>query len=117
MKLYAEPYMRAAGVPLVTGSLNLVLDEDWSLPDHRITLTADEVGRLVHLVPCRVHGHQCFIFRTQLAEETGGDAHRILELLSSIRLRDELGLADGDIVEVVIEDLPTVGPTAVSGAS
>jgi len=47
---------------------------------------------------------QCFIFRTVRAEQAGGDEHRVLEILSDVRLRDELGLDDGDTIEVVIDD-------------
>ena len=71
---------RAAFYP---GSLNLVLDDPWPLP-------------------CSVRGRRCFIFRTDLAEQTGGDEHRTLEILAAVCLRDDLGLTDGDKVEVIV---------------
>lgn len=117
IRVYADEYRRACGDALVPGSLNLVLDEGWSLPSGRLTLTAEKVGRLVHLVPCRVGNHGCFIFRTQLVEDTFGDEHRKLELLSSVRLRDELGVDDGDLVEVIVEERPIRNSTGSSGTS
>jgi CTP-dependent riboflavin kinase len=67
-----------------------------------MTLRPEEVGRLVHLVPCSVGGYRCFIFRTDLAEQTGGERHQTLEILSAVCLRDALGLIDGDEVQVVV---------------
>jgi CTP-dependent riboflavin kinase len=105
MTLHAEAYAAAVGVPLYPGSLNLVLNEPWALPPQRIRVSAEEVGRLVYLVPCSVGARPCFIFRTDMAEQAGGDEHRVLEILSDVRLRDELGLDDGDTIEVSIDDL------------
>jgi hypothetical protein len=36
--------------------------------------------------------------RTDIAEQAGGDEHRVPEILSDVRLRDELGGDDGDLV-------------------
>ncbi len=104
MTLYAEAYAAAAGVPLYPGSLNIVLEEPWALPPARLTLSAEAVGRLIYLVPCSVGSRRCFIFRTDMAERAGGDEHRVLEIVSDVRLRDELGVDDGDTVEVVVDD-------------
>lgn len=104
MTLYAEAYAAAVGMRLYPGSLNLVLEEPWALPRKRMTLSAEAVGRLIYLVPCSVGARHCFIFRTDMAERAGGDQHRVLEIVSHVRLRDELGVDDGDTVEVVLED-------------
>ncbi|MGH9157635.1 MAG: hypothetical protein ACRD1K_17770 [Acidimicrobiales bacterium] len=55
-------------------------------------------------MPCTVGSRRCFIFRTAQAEAASGDEHRILEILAEVRLRDVLGVADGDHVEVVVAD-------------
>ena len=39
-----------------------------------------------------------------MAERAGGDEHRVLEIVSDVRLRDELRVDDGDTVEVVVDD-------------
>ena len=88
MTLYASAYAAAVGVPLYPGSLNVVLEEPWALPPQRVSVSAQEVGRLIHLVPCSVAGRRCFIFRTDMAERAGGDEHRVLEIVSDVRLRD-----------------------------
>lgn len=103
MTLYADAYAGAAGAALFPGSLNVVLEEPWTLPPEKLRLDADLVGRIVYLVPCRVGARRCFIFRTERAEQAGGEEHRVLEILSAVRLRTELGVSDGDLVEVVID--------------
>ena len=103
MTLYAEAYAAAAGVPLYPGSLNVVLDEPWALSPQRIMVTAEQVGRLIYLVPCSVGARRCFIFRTDMADRAGGDEHKVLEIVSDVRLRDELGVDDGDTIEVVVD--------------
>lgn len=102
MTRYAGEYEAATGMALFPGSLNLIMEEPWSMSEAVITIPADRVGRRVHLVPCSVKGHRCFIFRTDMAQRAGGDEHQILELLADVRLRDALGVRDGDVVEVVI---------------
>jgi len=105
MTLYADAYAAIVGVPLHPGSLNLVLEEPWAFrPRVGITVSAEAVGCVIYLVPRSVGPRQCFIFRTVRAEQAGGDKHRVLEILSDVRLRDELGLDDGDTIEVVIDD-------------
>ena len=104
MTLYADAYAGAAGAALFPGSLNVVLEEPWTLPPEKLRLDADLVGRIVYLVPCRVGARRCFIFRTERAEQAGGEEHRVLEIVSTVRLRTELGVSDGDLVEVVVDD-------------
>jgi CTP-dependent riboflavin kinase len=104
MTLYADAYVATVGHSLYPGSLNLVLDEPWALPPQRIELSAEEVGRVIYLVPCSIGARRCFIFRTDRAERAGEDEHRVLEILSDVRLRDELGVDDGDRIEVVVDD-------------
>jgi CTP-dependent riboflavin kinase len=103
MMVHASAYTAATGIALYPGSLNLQLAQPWSLPTERTTLRAEDVGRVVHLVPCTVRGRRCFIFRTDSAEHSGDDERRVVEILSDVRLRDELNVSDGDLVEVLVD--------------
>ncbi|MDQ6797815.1 MAG: CTP-dependent riboflavin kinase [Actinomycetota bacterium] len=104
MTLYADAYATAVGAPLYPGSLNVVLEEPWLLPPDRLSVPAEAVGRLIHLVLCLVGARRCFILRTDMADRAGGGEHRILEIVSDVRLRDDLGVNDGDLMEVVVGD-------------
>ena len=104
MQMYAEHYEAATGMRLYPGSLNVRLAKPWPLPPNTIRLPAEHVGRLVHLVPCTVSTRRCFVFRTDNAERAGPHEQCVLEILSEVRLRDELGLTDGDEVEIVIHE-------------
>ena len=72
-----------------------------AIPEAQIS--AEEGGRLIYLVPCSVGARRCFIFRTDMAERAGGDEHKVLEIVSDVRLRDEFGVDDGDTIEVVVD--------------
>lgn len=102
MRTYGEHYEAATGMRLYPGSLNVRLPDPWPLPARTIRLPADRVGRLVHLVPCRVSGRRCFIFRTDNDERAGTNGRCVVEVLAEVKLRDALGLADGDVVEIVV---------------
>jgi riboflavin kinase, archaea type len=102
MELYSDEYAAATGVRLYPGSLNILLEDPWALPDETLQVSEEHVGRLVHLVPCLFIGRGCFLFRTDNAERIGGDEHLILEVLSDVQLRSAHGLSDGDIVEVTV---------------
>ena len=104
MRLYADHYEAAAGMALYPGSLNVLLAEPWSLPQATIRLPAKQVGRLVHLVPCSISGIQGFVFRTDKAERAGPTEQRVVELVAPMRLRDALGLVDGDTVEILVTE-------------
>lgn len=104
MRQHVKQYEAATGMTLYPGSLNVHLPEPWLLPDFTLTLPATSVGRLVHLVQCSVSGLPCFIFRTDNAEQAGPAEKRIVEVLAEVRLRDALGLADGDLVEIVVDE-------------
>lgn len=102
IELYSDGYAAATGLRLFPGSLNILLDDPWQLPDETLQVPEERVGRLVHLVPCQFMGRSCFLFRTDNAERLGGDEHLILEVLSDVRLRSAHGLSDGDVVEVTV---------------
>jgi riboflavin kinase, archaea type len=98
-----EHYFRKTGLHLYPGTLNLLLEGDWSVPANCMRLEAAEYGGRVsvNLVPCRVFDRAAFVLRTDL-NESGHGAHpkNLIEIATDIRLRDAYRLQDGDWVEV-----------------
>lgn len=100
-----DHYARKTGMQLFPGTLNLQLDEPWSLPPQRMRLEAQEYGGAVsvNLVPCTIFGRRAFILRTDANEEGRGHHPRtIIEIATDVKLRDEYHLQDGDSVEVEV---------------
>lgn len=104
MRKYRQAYRDATGVELVPGSLNVVLDRPYRLPeDGTVRLDPDQAGVGVTLVPCYIEGRRAFLFRTDRNEAgVGRHPRHIIEIVAELHLRDELGLEDGDRVEVVV---------------
>jgi riboflavin kinase, archaea type len=107
MQAYRELYEQVTGVALFPGSLNILLEHDWSLPDSRLRLEpADYGGRIgMNIVPCTISGLAAFIVRTDPTEAgTGDHSKSVIEIAAGVRLRDALGLHDGDVVEVIVSE-------------
>jgi riboflavin kinase, archaea type len=104
MTLYADAYEAVTGQRLVPGSLNVVLPYEWSLPDDPpVRLEPELVGVGMSLVPCRLEGVEAFIARTDRNDAgTGDHSRRVIEIVSSVHLRSELRLDDGDEVTISI---------------
>jgi riboflavin kinase len=101
-----EHYLRKAGMRFYPGTLNVRLDEPYSLPKQTIRLEASEYGGIVSvsMVPCVISGRKAFLLRTDANEEGRGHHPRtIVEIAADVRLRDFFGLQDGDVVEIEIE--------------
>jgi riboflavin kinase, archaea type len=97
-----EQYFRKTGLHLYPGTLNLLLDEAWSVPVNCMRLAAAENGGCVsvNLVPCLVFGRAAFVLRTDLnASGNGPHPKNLIEIVTDVRLRDVYGLQDGDWVE------------------
>lgn len=100
---YQAVYERHTGMVLYPGSLNVRLDEPWSLPAERVHIDGAEVGVGVNLVPCRVFDRAAFVMRTDANEAGTGDHPRtVVEIVSDVRLRDAYGLVDGAAVEITV---------------
>jgi riboflavin kinase, archaea type len=87
------------------GTLNIRLEDPYSLPPDVIRLEGSEYGGSVsvNMVPCTVCGRKAFVLRTDANEEERGDHPKtIVEIATDIRLRDLLCLEDGDLVEIEI---------------
>jgi riboflavin kinase len=99
-------YTQKTGMQFFPGTLNLRLDEPYSLPADVLRLEKEEYGGAVSvsMVRCRIFGRPAFLLRTD-ANESGRGHHpkNIIEIATDIKLRDRYRLHDGDIVEVDIE--------------
>ena len=96
-------YTQKTGMRLFPGTLNLRLDQPYSLPADVIRLEKEEYGGTVSvsIVPCRVFDRAAFLLRTD-ANEAGRGHHpkNVIEIATDIKLRDLYHLRDGDEVEV-----------------
>jgi riboflavin kinase, archaea type len=100
---HLDHYERKTGIYPVPGTLNLRLDEPFYLPEDVMCLEAAEYGgdKSVYIVPCEVNGRRALILRTDRNERgIGPHPKTIIEVAADFRLRDWLGVSDGDIVEV-----------------
>jgi riboflavin kinase, archaea type len=100
----SDHYRRKTGMTLFPGTLNLQLQEPYSLPLAGVLrLEAGEYGGSVsvNLVPCSIRGRRGFILRTD-ANESGRGHHpkTILEIASDVKLRDYFHLNDGNLLEI-----------------
>ena len=107
MEKLHEYYTAKTGMNLYPGTLNIELNSPFILPDNVIRLEKEEYGGTVSvsILPCEIFGRRAFILRTDKNASGEGDHPlTIIEVATDIRLRDEYGLVDGDIVEVSIMD-------------
>lgn len=98
-------YTQKTGLRLFPGTLNLRLEQPYSLPAEVIRLEKEEYGGTVsvNIVPCRIFDRAAFLLRTDANEAgTGHHSKNIIEIATDIKLRDAYHLADGDEVEVHI---------------
>ena len=108
MTLYADHDEACTGVRLYPGSLNLVLDREYRLPPEPPMRLPPEVlgGRVgMNIIPYTIMGRPAFVVRTDQNEAgLGHHGRHVIEVAADVRLRDELGLSDGDTVEIEIDD-------------
>jgi riboflavin kinase len=98
-----DHYLRKTGMHLYPGTLNIELNEPYTLPAKVIRLEGSEYGGTVsvNLVPCTIFGRRAFLLRTDANEQgTGHHPRTIVEVATDVKLREAFHLADGDIVEV-----------------
>jgi riboflavin kinase len=102
-----DHYYRKTGIHLFPGTLNVSLDEPFSLPPHVKRLEGEEYGGTVsvNILPCLILGRHGFILRTDANEEgRGHHPKNIVEVAADVKLRDQFQLADGDLVEIELCD-------------
>ena len=101
----AVHYRRKTGMDLFPDTLNVQLDEPYTLPKDVVRLEAREYAGTVsvNIVPCSIGGRSAFILRTDASEEGRGHHPKtIIEIATDVKLRDHLNLNDGDAVEIEI---------------
>jgi riboflavin kinase len=102
-----DHYERKTGMRLFPGTLNIELEEPYSLPARVIRLEGWEYDGSVsvNMVPClirgSIQGKNGFILRTDANEEGRGHHPKtIVEVATDVKLRDYFDLSDGDVVEI-----------------
>jgi riboflavin kinase len=99
-------YTQKTGMRFFPGTLNVCLDQPYSLPADVIRLEKEEYGGTVsvNMVPCRIFDRPAFLLRTD-ANEAGSGHHpkNIIEIATDIKLREWYQLRDGDPVEVHLD--------------
>lgn len=100
-----DHYLNKTGLQLFPGTLNIQLDAPFDLPRERVRLEASEYGGTVsvNIVPCTIFGRRAVILRTDKADSEL-PSRMIIEVACEVKLRDEHGLRDGDVVEVAVAD-------------
>lgn len=105
MTVHADLYEARTGVFLYPGTLNVVLDHPWHVGSQRVRLEPPEYGVGLSIVPCTLQHLDAFILRTDKNDRGEGDhPPNILEVAAAVRLRDALGLQNGDEVEIIVAD-------------
>jgi len=101
-----DAYLSKTGLHLFPGSLNVLLDGEWSMPENKIRLEKEEYGGQVSvsLLPCKLFDAPAFIVRTDKAEAGQIKTHpkNIIEIIGDVKFRDKYNLKDGDEVEISI---------------
>lgn len=104
-----DHYLRKTGMRLYPGTLNVELEQPYSLPKDVLRLEGAEYGGTVsvNIVPCLIAGRKAFLLRTDANEQgLGHHPKTIIEIATDVRLRDALQLKDGDAVAIEIQDAP-----------
>jgi CTP-dependent riboflavin kinase len=105
MTVHADLYEAKTGVRLYPGTLNVVLDHAWHVSSQRVRLEPPGYGVGLSIVPCTIRRLDAFILRTDKNDRGEGDHQpNILEVAAPVRLRDALGLQNGDEVEIILAD-------------
>jgi len=109
LALYNETYSRKTGMNIFPGSLNLVLEHefDWTAARYQpfiIWFGREESGgeRDILLLPCvltNLDKRKAFLWTTTNLNREDAE---IIEIITDVKLRNEYGLSDGDLVELEI---------------
>ena len=103
-----DHYQRKTGMHFFPGTLNVELDEAWSVPEGCMRLEREDYGGTVsvNIVACGINGRPAFILRTDANEQGRGHHPKtIVEVACDVKLREHFQLRDGDRVTVVIPDV------------
>ena len=88
----------------VPGTLNVQLQEPYCVvPDAVIEPAEYNNHETLKLKRCRVRGLRCGLMRPDTHETAGNAGARVLEVISSVRLRDHFKLSDGDELTIEVD--------------
>ena len=100
-----EHYRRKTGMSLFPGTLNVQLEEEYSVPADSLRLEGEEYGGTVsvYIVPCSIFQERAVILRPYAAEHGEDPRDRnVVEVACEVKLRDKYNLRDGDVVRVEV---------------
>jgi len=106
----ADSYALKTGMRFYPGTLNIEVNEPYTIPLNATRLETSEYGGTVavSMVPCAINGRDAFVLRTDANEQgIGPHPQTIVEIASDVHLRALFDLHDGDSVELC---LPIGGP-------
>ena len=112
LKKYADIYQLWTGMEIIPGSLNVLLPDKFDLNNSDIepfkkiySLTPYGGNRDIYLVPCEIYkedANRIYGFAWGTANAAKDPDYKVLEIISSIKLRDALQLKDGAVVTIDI---------------
>jgi CTP-dependent riboflavin kinase len=89
--------------PLTRGTLNLRLASPYLVhADAKIEACEYDGLEFLKLQRCRINGIRCCIMRPDKHEESE-DASKVLEIMAPHHFRNDLGVQDGDTLDVEVE--------------
>jgi riboflavin kinase len=105
MEGYRRQLRDRLGFDPFPGTLNLRLEVPFSLPEEKAIsiegfISAGRSYGSCRCYPCRINGLECAIIRP----DRSAYPPTLIEIIAPVRLRESMGLEDGDEVEVRLED-------------
>jgi len=100
-----EHYLRKTGLDLFPGTLNVRLEEEYSVPAGVLRLEGREYGGdvSVNIVPCRIFRERAVILRTDSSERGEGTHPKtVVEVACEVNLRARYRLRDGDVIGIEV---------------
>lgn len=109
---YSDVYQVWTGMTLIPGSLNVLLPAKFDWNDRRIepfkkiySLIPYGGNRDICLIPCEIYKEEkvkIYGFAWATTYAANDCDYRVLEVISSVRLRDALELKNGSVVTIII---------------
>ena len=100
-----DHYLRKTGMSLFPCTLDVQLEDKYSVPADSLSLGGEEYGGTanVYIVPCRIFDERAVTLRPYAAEH-GEDPNdrNVVEVACEVKLRGKYNLRDGDVVRVEV---------------
>ena len=97
-------YEKKTKIQFFPGTLNVRVTEEFTLPNHRIDIAAEEIvstGRKskISLVPASLFGEPVFL----LYPHNALYERNVVEIMAPFNVRNRFGLHDGDDIEIEVK--------------